>query len=464
MSGERGRRSHLRPVRVVCGLACLLLVGAGCPANAAGEGAAPRSARVDELFAFTVGAEVPGASVIVIQAGEILHQKGYGLASLELGVPNTPETVFRLASVTKQFTAMAIMQLHERGLLRIDAPIGDYLPELSYGGEVTVRHLLTHTSGLGSSEEEGLEFAPGERTSYSNAGYRLLGRIVEKVAGVPYEAYLRQNILGPLGMMSTGYEHAGEVIRNRASGYSADGRGGYRNTGWGDVSGSYAAGALYSTVRDMSAWDQALYTEKLVSAEMLGQAFSPGRLSDGREAQFGLGWMIRDYRGLREVGHGGDTDGFNSYVVRYPEQEFTVVVLSNVGMWPMGPLPSAERLAHRIVDIYLSDLMEPARELVPVEIDPEIYDAYVGRYRLRGPAEVLGTMGETLTITREGSRLLAESKVGKAELCPLSETEFFVRGLSDFKAAFTKDESGRATGLVMDLMGVREVRGEKLAD
>jgi hypothetical protein len=230
-----------------------------------------------------------------------------------------------------------------------------------------------------------------------------------------------------------------------------------------DVSAAFAAGGLYSTVRDMARLDRALDTDTLLAAETIQQAFTPARLNDGGQGTFGLGWMIRTYRGLREVSHGGDVDGFNSCILRFPDQQLTVVVLSNLGMWPPGgPIPSAADLAHRIADIYLSDVMGPPEQPVAIDLDPAIYDDYVGRYRASGPAEVLAAMGDTITISREGDRLYGRTEMGTAELCPMSETTFFSKDQPDIRATFVRGDEGTVIGLTIDMMGARTLAAEKL--
>jgi len=449
----------------LCVLACCLVLGLACCSMGADAGLEGKGAQVDALFSPIAGAEAPGASVIVVRSGQVLHEKGYGLASLEHGVPNTPYTVFRLGSVTKQFTAMAILQLADRGILDLDDTVARYLPDAPHAEEITIRHLLTHTSGLVALGDDPLEFPPGERVNYRNEGYILLGRIIEKVSGSSYEVYLRENIFEPLGMESTGVERPGLVIKHRASGYSSDGKGAYLNTGHGDISASYAAGALYSTVRDMCLWDQALYSEELVRSAALNEAFTPARLNDGAEAIFGFGWMVRTYRGLREVYHGGDIEGFNCAILRFPDQQFCVVVLSNVGMWPpSGLLPNATDLAHAIADTYLSDIMQPVREPVTVALDPAVYDAYVGRYKAPGPPEVVAVMGDTITIIRENGRLYAETRVGKTHLCPESETTFFCEDQREMKVSFVKDDLGRVKGILLDMMGARKIYADRITN
>jgi CubicO group peptidase (beta-lactamase class C family) len=326
-----------------------------------------KSIQVDNIFNSIIKPDAPGAAVMIIRDGKVLHRKGYGLANLELDVPVTPKTKFRLCSLSKQFTAMAIMQLHDRGLLDMDDPVIKYLPDCIKWEGVTIRHLLNHTSGITSFpkpkswqepytfekmietfKDEPLEFNPGERFSYSNNGYDIMGYIIEKVTGKTYETYMKENIFEPLGMMDSGCDYCSPIIRSRASGYE------FKddepvNPYFYDTSLLIASGGLYSTAEDMYLWDQALYTEKLVKALTLEQAFTPGKLNDGSLTSYGFGWMIHDYFGLRELDHLGGQPGFSSYIGRYIDQRFTVIILSN------DPRLKRVDIAHKILDIYIPD-------------------------------------------------------------------------------------------------------------
>jgi len=447
-------------------LVCLAVCACHGHVNAQTDDAQEKSKQIDALFACSTQGDAPGASVVVIQGNTVLHKKGYGLASVEENVPNTPDTIFRLGSITKSFTAMAILQLHERGRLHIDDPAAEYFPDTAHGHKVRLRHMLTHTSGIHESLDAPLEFTPGEQMSYSNAGYNLLGKIIEKVSGDSYDGYLRKNIFEPLGMVHTGFEHPGTHLENRASGYEHGKNGIYTDVGQTDVSGAYAAGALYSTVEDMHLWDQALNTEKLLKAETLKQAFSRVRLNDGTEASYGFGWMINQHRGLRTINHGGDISGFNSYMGRFPDEQFTVIVLSNIAMRPQGPLPTAGDLARQIAEIYLADKMSAKAEIQVIELDPKLYDAYAGQYRLVNvPQEVIDVSGEVLAITREDDRLHLQSKLGKVEIVPETEARFLVKQDNSI-ITFTKEDTGQVTGFKFDAMGLglRVMKAEKLND
>ena len=343
--------TSLRCVLVALGLASALAFAEAPPASPP----AP-TGQIDSLFAGVTGRDLPGAAVVVVKDGAVVHSKAYGLASVELGVPNTTRTKFRLASVSKSFTALAVLQLVEQGRLRLDDPIGRYVPDFVGGERITIHHLLTHTAGLpdfvsfDEARKMPRDSAPGERLNYSNIGYLALGRVVEKVTGTSYESYLREAILAPLGMDDTGVDRRPALEPGRAAGYVVGPEEALVNAEYSDTSSEPAAGGLYSTAEDMTRWIQALVAGRIVSLATLEKATTPVTLSDGHRGGYGYGFMLVPFRGLREVGHGGDISGFNTYFALYPEEHLAVVVLSNVGMRPPGPLPTAGDLVHRIVE------------------------------------------------------------------------------------------------------------------
>jgi CubicO group peptidase (beta-lactamase class C family) len=399
-----------------------------------------------------------------VKSGEIVHEKGYGLANIQHGVPVTSGTLFHIGSVTKSVTALAVLHLHDRGLISIDDPIAAYLPDVAHGDEITIRHLLSHTAGVAGREDGALEFAPGEKMAYSNHGYQLLGQLIQKVSGESYADYLSASIFEPLGMQHTGPVYHAPITKGLASGYLVSESGGYINAGCDDLAvTTFSAGGLYSSARDLYLLDRALTTGALLKPETAEQAFSPTKLNDGKESPYGLGWMVGSHRGLREIGHGGDVDGFNCWLSRYPEQECTVIVLSNVGMRPPGPLPTARRLAYQIAGIYLGDVMTPEERQEVVAVDPAVLDTYVGHYALEGPQEVLDVMGYSLTIGREGDQLLVTTQMGTGALVAHSQTRFSVPPNEDVTLTFVADDAGEVTGIIIDMMGVREVRGKRTA-
>jgi CubicO group peptidase (beta-lactamase class C family) len=311
-------------------------------------------------FATAVGAlfdeyrqpNVPGASVMVIQDGRVLYKAAFGLANLEEGAPSTTHTNYRLASVTKQFTAMAIMLLAERRQLAYDDRLPQFFPAFPpHGQQITIRHLLNHTSGLMDYEEiiphntttpltdrDVLEllqqqtqtyFSPGSAFRYSNSGYALLALIVERISGLSFAAFLKKHIFEPLQMsLTVAYEQGVSIVPNRAYGYTRRDHG-FERTDASLTSSVLGDGGIYSSVEDLYKWDQALYTTQLVGAEMLDQAFTPGARLPDQDAGYGFGWFIGAHRGEPMVWHHGETIGFRTMIARFPRQRLTVIVLVN---------------------------------------------------------------------------------------------------------------------------------------
>ncbi len=325
---------------------------------------------IDALFAEYTGAAVPGASVVVIRDGRVILRRAYGMADLERHVAATPETDYRLASVSKQFTAMAIMLLAREGKIRYDQPVREILPELPAGAQgVTVRHLLNHTSGLPDYEDlipdtqtvqvsdrdvlallarkDTLYFPPGSTYRYSNSGYVLLGLIVERVSGRSLPEFLRTRIFAPLGMSaSVAHVEGKDTVPHRAYGYSPDSAG-FKPTDQSVTSATLGDGGIYTNVDDLVRWDQALYGETLVDAASLRLATTPPDLPGGAATQYGFGWFVDTYRNERRWRHTGETSGFRNAIQRFPGRRFTVIVLTNRN----GGEPAV--IAERIADALL---------------------------------------------------------------------------------------------------------------
>jgi CubicO group peptidase (beta-lactamase class C family) len=307
---------------------------------------------VDTLFQKFSGA-VPGAAVMVIKSGQPVLVKAYGLANLETKVACSTNTNFRLASVTKQFTAMTILILAEEGKLSLDDKITKFFPEFpDYGKQISVRHLLTHTSGIIDYEDviptgttipvidrdvlmlllkqNKTYFTPGAEFRYSNSGYALLTLIVESVSGKKFPAFLNEHVFKPLGMNhSLAYEAGVSAVPNRAFGYGQNGEA-FEFSDQSLTSAVLGDGGVYSSLVDLMKWDQALYTDKLVSRKMLQDAFSiHSSKSDFKESGYGYGWYIGEHRGVKEVWHYGSTCGFSTKIERFPEKNLTVILLTN---------------------------------------------------------------------------------------------------------------------------------------
>jgi len=355
------RRLNLPPAVAVL---CLL---AGC-AVATGAPAAPGDA-IDALFRDYAGA-VPGASVIVVRGGRVVFRRAYGLAHLDPAAPATPATDYRLASLTKEFTALAVMLLARDGKLRYDEPIGVLLPELGPRvSALTVRQLLTHTSGIWDYEDlipdsqtaqvsdadvlalvsrrDTLYFAPGTRFQYSNTAYVLLGLIVERASGMPLPRFLEQRIFKPAGMDSTlMYEAGGPPVPARSYGYTPDsGTPTFRPTDQSVTSATRGDGAIYSSVDDLARWDAALADHRLLDRDRMTEGVTSATLVDGSPTGYGFGWYVDTYRGARRLWHHGETSGFRNVIVRFPDRRDAVIILTNRNGGDPG------KIADRIADL-----------------------------------------------------------------------------------------------------------------
>ena len=422
-------------------------------------------ADVDEYLEALVARNRFSGSILVAQDGEPVAIKGYGLANREHGVPNTPQTKFRLGSVTKQFTAMAILILQEQNKLHVYDRISKLLPECpSHWEPVTIHHLLTHTSGIpehahkidwttaGRSphtvdqiielfRDQPLVFEPGEQYRYSNSGYALLGKIIEQISGVTYETFLDKHIFEPLGMVNTGYDSHDRVIVHRATGYDLrDDE--FAISQYIDMSIPYAAGALYSTVEDLLLWDQALYANNLVSTESLETMFMINPLI----TNYGYGMEAGEQFGRRWFGHGGSIWGFLSHFIRYPEDKLCIAVLSN--LTSTKPVEISRTLAAIVFNESYDIPVVPT----PAKVEPSLLRSYEGTYQFA--PEI------TLTIQVDDDRLIGTTKGGaRRTFHPQSETQFFHRSTDD-KISFYTDQAGNVTHLILNQQKV-EVRADR---
>lgn len=327
--------------------------------------------KIDKLISAYAEYGKFNGSVLVADKGNVIYKKGFWLAEMEWNIPNQPDTKHRLGSITKQFTAMLIMQLVEQGKLKLNVPISTYLPDYpkKNGDVITIHHLLTHTSGTPNMTsfpqfwndimpkfytpqqlvnlfaDSTLQFKPGERFDYSNSGYIVLGYIIEKVTGKSYEQMLQDNIFTPLKMNNTGYDHLRTIIKNRASGYEKNGRF-YINANFIDMSVPYSAGSMYSTVEDLYLWDQALYSNQLLKKENMDLLFTK-HISGGPNYYYGYGWNIDEMQlgntteRIATVGHGGGINGFNTQITRILSDRSFIVLLNNTGGAPLNEMTNA---------------------------------------------------------------------------------------------------------------------------
>jgi CubicO group peptidase (beta-lactamase class C family) len=437
--------SRLKPFAVSLFFAPLLEV---IPASAAAD-------RVgDFVNAYLKKKQIPGCAVMVRHNGKVALLRGYGIANIEHGVRVTPQTVFQSGSIGKQFTAMAVITLIEQKKLDLDDPISKYLDVPETWAAIRVRHLLTHTSGLGDYPEkfslqqdyteddllnmikvQPLGFEPGEEWRYSNLGYVTLGILIHKVSGEFWGDLLRKRVFGPLGMKFALGISETDIIPNRAAGYRLVDRV-LKNQQWVSPSvNTTADGSLYFTIEDLAKWDEGLEAQKLVGRGSYGQMWTPVRLNNGTTAPYGFGWRIaKSDSGHRVLEHGGAWQGFASYIARYPDDRLCVAVLCNRAG------ARATYIARRIAGFYVPALAP--RVHTAIKLDPSVLSSYAGDYRLEDRFTIkLNVVGDRLETTWLGEKIA---------LIPESETAFFEED-SDRTLRFVKDDSGKVTSLIISV-------------
>ncbi len=339
--------SRIFAVLVLFSLALQLAVAAQSSARAQTPVAEQVVMQVDAYMQAAIEHDQFSGTILIAKDGAPIVSKGYGMANYELGVPNTPKTVFKIASLTKQFTAMAIMQLQERGKLNVNDSICQYLDACPAAWQaITIRQLLTHTSGIPNFSSSPdwdekislqpytrkgfvdvfrnapLEFVPGEKFKYSNSGYYLLGLIIERTSNKPYADFLHEEIFAPLGMKSSGMEDPRALVPNQASGYYWS-LNSFIKPAYMNAVSAYGNGGMYSTVEDLLVWDAALYTDKLVSRKSRDEIFTPYK------KEYGYGWRIGKKFERPTTEHSGSSNGFSTFILRFPTERLTVIVLSN---------------------------------------------------------------------------------------------------------------------------------------
>src|SRR5262245_43509683 len=407
------------PAAALLGLVWLGLSASHAPASSPEPDAKLAAALDAELQAAYKPSE-PGAAVTVVRDGKTVLRKAYGMASLELAVPMKPEHLFRIGSITKQFTATAILLLAQQGKLGLQDPITKHLPDYPMHSQtITIEHLLTHTSGIRSYtgmpsfwktmaldapvsdmidtfKDEPLEFDPGSKWRYNNSGYFLLGAIIEKVAGKSYADFVKESIFSPLGMTHTFYGDVEPILAGRAAGYSKQGES-FVNAAYLSMKKPYAAGSLLSNVDDLALWDASLYTEKLLTADSKRRAHTAYRLADGTSTRYGYGWGVGESDGHPTISHGGGINGFLTEAVRLPDEKVFVALLTNREFEP-GPDLLARKLAFRTAG-------RPLKEPVAAKLPAASLDALTGVYRVDPNA--------TTTVTREGERMYVKPSRGE---------------------------------------------------
>jgi CubicO group peptidase (beta-lactamase class C family) len=419
--------------------------------------------RMDQVVQSYVDAKQFMGSVLVAQGDKTLLNKGYGFANLEWNIPDSPSTKFRLGSITKQFTAASILLLEERGKLKTDDPVKQYLPDAPPAWDkITIFNLLTHTSGIPSftsfpdyrsteampttSEQlvarfrdKPLSFQPGESWEYSNSGYALLGYLIEKISGHSYKDFVQENLFTPLGMKESGYDLNAPIIVRRAAGY-APGPDGPVNAGYIDMTIPFSAGALYSTTGDLLRWERGLFGGKVLSPASLKKMTTPFK----HDYAFGLG--VRAVNGHTIIEHGGGIEGFNTQLSYYPDDKLTVIVLANLN----GGAPG--EIAEKLAAVAHGEKVILASERKEVRVARDVLMRYVGTYAITPTIKNVITLEDGQLMTQLGNQ-------PKFPLFAESETTFFLK-VVDAQVEFSKDDKGAFTILTIH-QGGRDTKGLK---
>ncbi len=425
----------------------------------------PKEQMADYYFQDMIGKNEPGAAILVTKDGQVIYKKGFGLANIEEGIPITPETEFRIGSITKQFTAAAILKLVEDEKIDLDDPLSKFIPDYPRGEEVTIHHLLTHTSGIKSytdkmnfqedieltkpisSEEDHIEsfkydtfnFDPGTSWSYNNSGYFLLGYIIGQVSGKSYGDYLHEQYFKPIGMDHTGLHHLDVKLDHEATGYGFEDGKASVAPNW-EMTWAGGAGAMYSTVDDLFKWNEALFNGKVLNDESLKVAFTPVVLNNGKEAmpKYGYGWMIGELRGWEDISHGGGLPGFITFLTRFPEHNVTVAILTNAA--PQNKM-NPQQASYDLTEIFFwEDMDKLPTKIVDENADVTAYKDYVGRYEYM--------QGMILTVSTEDKHLYAQlTGQQRFEIFPEGNDKFFWK-VVDAQVEFVRDEAGKVTHVV----------------
>ncbi|HVS71192.1 MAG TPA: serine hydrolase domain-containing protein [Phycisphaerae bacterium] len=403
---------------------------------------------LDQLFSATFHAGAPGAAILIAQDGRPLFRKSYGQANLELDVPLNPADRFRICSLTKQFTAVAILQLAHQQKIHLDDPLADYLPDYPAATRVTLRQLLTHTAGIPSADadwpkiwrqdltlpqlldltrDKPLDFPPGSNFRYSNAGYVLLGAVIEKASGQPYADYLRSHIFQPAGMTDTCYDSDDTVIPHRVPGYvrHADA---WDRAPFISMTQPFSAGSLLSTIDDLAKFHHALDTGKLVAPDLLAQAYTAVTLPDGRSTHYGFAWALDSLDRHPTRQHAGGMPGFSAFSLEIPDARLFIILLANTSD-PPAPLHTLALAAARLV------LHEPAPPPLP-PLSPADLQLYPGAYRV--------APDQSFIVSLDHGHLFAQLGRGRKELIPLAPDTFTTPD-HGFTFTFRRDPSGHIT-------------------
>lgn len=421
-------------------------------------------AKADEYLNTLTSQQKFNGAVLVAKDGKVLYQKGFGYRDIDKKIKHDAQSVFQIGSVTKQFTSAIIMQLQQEKKLSVKDKISKYFPAFPRGNDITIENLLAHTSGIYNytnnrdfmmskvaiphTEEQmialfkdkPLNFEPGSKFDYSNSGYMLLGYIIQKVTGKPYEQVVRERILQPLQMTQSGFDFTNLKNEYKTTGY-------YTitdtvvNAPIVDSTVSYAAGAMYSTVGDMFKWEQALYGDKIMNQESRKIVYTPVH------NKYGYGWSIDTLFEKVTYSHGGGIHGFTSYLLRFPEEKLMIILLDNSGGGKLGPM-GKDLAAIAFGKPYI--IPTASKE---IKLDEKVLQQYVGEYELAPTFKIV--------VTLENGQLKAQAtNQPQFEIYAEKEDLFFLK-VVEAKIEFKKDESGNIGSLILH-QGGQKLPGKKI--
>lgn len=407
-----------------------------------------------------------GATALIAQKGKIVYHKAFGQANLELNVPMQRQTIFRIGSITKQFTAIAILQLMEQEKLNLQDEITKFIPDYpTHGHKITIEHLLTHTSGIKSYTDmkefgdiiqknmkpeelisffknQPMDFVPGTQWNYNNSGFFLLGYIIEKVSGKTYPDYVEQVFFKPLGMTNSYYGNDEKVIKNRAAGYEP-GKDGIQNASPMSMTLPYAAGSIQSTVEDLWKWHQAVHAYRLVKKETLEKAFTPYKLTNGKATNYGYGWFLGDIQGSPTIEHGGGINGFLTSSIYLPKEDVFVAVFSN--STAKSPDNVAAKLAAWAID--------KPYNFKEITLDENTLKNYVGVYE--NPEN-----GQRIISLENGKLYSQRSGGSKSQIKPYEKDKFFFETSLSF-LNFQRSVNEMITGVISSQRGTQTLLWNK---
>jgi CubicO group peptidase (beta-lactamase class C family) len=424
-------------------------------------------AQTDNIFALWNKSDSSGCACGVMKRGELIYAKGFGVADLEHDIPLTADSVFYIASTSKQFTAASVGLLVLDGKVALKDDIRKFLPEIrDYGSTISVEQLLHHTSGVRDylelveiagrgdfdkldndmairllARQKSLNFTPGSQHLYSNSNYVMLAEIVKRASGIPMSRFAKERIFLPLGMNSTRFGNdVGEIVPNRVISYGETPDG--RHFQFIKTIEAYGDGNLLTTVRDLARWQENFYSGKVGGPVLLNLLRTRGVLNDGKSTNYGFGLVFGKHRGVAFEGHGGAFLGFRTELLRFPDQHFSVTVLCNFAS------ANAGGLARQVADLYLVGVTEPpknvAKSFTEIRINPTTFDAYTGSYAIEGSAPRF-----VMTFTRKGDKYFAQaSGQPRFEILPFSQSDFFFKAV-DAQVTFHHNANGTVNRLTL---------------